>query len=137
MNADFNSATRIYGPGSCGSCGGLAAFRLEDFAVHGSERVRLGQRPTPSGHPRQAGVEHSLGELLRGQRGSLAGLRTVVQPASIAGATFRVAITGGKFRCVMRKHVAQGLCWTRIYPDRSIGALSSDGFRLPASSRVV
>ncbi|GAC1368027.1 MAG: hypothetical protein NVSMB43_00930 [Pseudarthrobacter sp.] len=45
---------------------------------------------------------------------SLAGLRTMVQPAAMAGATLRVAIASGKFHGVMSRHGPTGLCWTRI-----------------------
>ncbi len=45
---------------------------------------------------------------------SLAGLRTMVQPAATAGATLRVAMARGKFQGVMSRHGPTGLCWTRI-----------------------
>lgn len=45
---------------------------------------------------------------------SLAGLRTMVQPAAMAGATLRVAMASGKFQGVMSRQGPTGLCWTRI-----------------------
>ncbi len=45
---------------------------------------------------------------------SLAGLRTMVQPAAMAGATLRVAMASGKFQGVISRHGPTGLCCTRI-----------------------
>ncbi len=53
---------------------------------------------------------------------SLAGLRTIVQPAASAGPIFRVAMAAGKFHGVTRTQMPTGWWTTRIrlLPDGAV-----------------
>ena len=63
---------------------------------------------------------------------SLAGLRTMVQPAATAGATLRVAIASGKFQGVMSRHGPDGFVLDEdlvfALGGGEVAAVVADGF---------
>jgi hypothetical protein len=81
----------------------------------------------------QAGVEHGLREQYCAVSGvSLAGLRTMVQPAATAGATLRVAMASGKFHGVMSRHGPDGFVLDQdlvlALGGGEVAAVVADGF---------